>query len=184
MNCTPLCVNQDEKFIQVKLTPLRSIFKYGYIVNLIFLYKQIGDLLPFILTEAGLIFTIIDLIFTICHSISSLPPYLPPSLQSKPQTTLLARWPAVWQMTVGDTETKYSQRDGWLKTNRCACSSQISGVRYMVYAKYLNHVVWHTQSRRFWNVCKLVTAKDCGAIFKKIESHVIKTWPVELKGLI
>lgn len=34
---TPLCVNQDEKFIQVKLTPLRSIFKYGYIVNLTFL---------------------------------------------------------------------------------------------------------------------------------------------------
>ena len=30
MNFIPLCVNQDEKFIQVKLTPLRSIFKYGY----------------------------------------------------------------------------------------------------------------------------------------------------------
>lgn len=30
MNFILLCVNQDEKFIQVKLTTLRSIFKYGY----------------------------------------------------------------------------------------------------------------------------------------------------------
>lgn len=180
MNCIPLCVNQDEKFIQVKLTPLRSIFKYGYIVNLIFLYKQIGDLLPFILTEAGLIFTIIDLIFTICHLISSPPPSLPPSLQI-PNYTSCSCWPAVWQMTVDDRETKYSYRDGWLKINRCACSNQVFGVRYMVYAKYLNHVFWHMQSKHFKNLCKLVTAKNWREIFKKDKSHVIKTWPVKLK---
>lgn len=71
-----------------KVDTTQKHFKYGYIVNLIFLYKQIGDLLS-IHSEAGLIFTIIDLIFTICHNFFS----LPTSLSSTPQTRL----PAVGQ---------------------------------------------------------------------------------------
>lgn len=135
MNCTPLCVDQDEKFIQVKLTPLRSIFKYGYIVNLIFLYKQIGDLLS-IHSEAGLIFTIIDLIFTICHSITSLPPYLTSPQPPKLYFLLLLASSLTNDSGGYRNQIIHSYRDGWLKTNTCAWSNQICGVRYTVYAKY------------------------------------------------
>lgn len=140
MNCTPLCVNQDEKFIQVKLTPLRSIFKYGYIVNLIFLYKQIGDLLS-IHSEAGLIFTIIDLIFTICHLISS-PSYLASPQPPKLDFLLLAS-SLTNDSGLVQKPNLHSSRDGWLKTNKCAGSNQMFGVRCLAYAKHSNHAVWH-----------------------------------------
>lgn len=140
MNCTPLCVNQDEKFIQVKLTPLRSIFKYGYIVNLIFLYKQIGDLLS-IHSEAGLIFTIIDLIFTICHLISS-PSYLASPQPPKLDFLLLAS-SLTNDSGLVQKPNLHSPRDGWLKTNKWAGSNQMFGVRCLAYAKHSNHAVWH-----------------------------------------
>lgn len=157
MNCTPLCVNQDEKFIQVKLTPLRSIFKYGYIVNLIFLYKQIGDLLS-IHSEAGLIFTIIDLIFTICHLISS-PSYLASPQPPKLDFLLLAS-SLTNDSGLVQKPNLHSPRDGWLKTNKCAGSNQMFGVRCLAYVKHSNHAVWHIQSKCSWNACKLVTAKN------------------------
>ena len=158
MNCTPLCVNQDEKFIQVKLTPLRSIFKYGYIVNLIFLYKQIGDLLS-IHSEAGLIFTIIDLIFTICHLISS-PSYL--ASPQPPKLYFLLCWPAVWQMTVGWYRNQ-------IFTHLGMDDSKPTNVH--VVTKYLGLDTWHMQNIQImqfdiykakgsWNACKLVTAKN------------------------
>lgn len=145
MNCTPLCVNQDEKFIQVKLTPLRSIFKYGYIVNLIFLYKQTGDLLS-IHPNWGR-FDIYNYRSDIYNMPLNFLSSSPPNLASNPQTIL----PALvgqqfdkWQWMI-PKPNMHSHRNGWLKTNKCAYSYRLSGVRYMVDAKHENHVVWHIQ---------------------------------------
>lgn len=178
MTCTPLCVNQDEKFIQVKLTPLRSIFKYGYIVNLIFLYKQTGDLLS-IHSEAGLIFTIIDLIFTICCSIFSSPSYL-----TSPQTPKLYFLPLLASSLTSGSGWYRNQTftEGWLTQNHMwAYINQIFGLD-----------MWHMQNIKimWFDICKANAfemfvnwsqPKTTEKILKD-KSHVINIWPVKLKG--
>lgn len=181
MNCTPLCVNQDEKFIQVKLTPLRSIFKYGYIVNLIFLYKQIGDLLS-IHSEAGLIFTIIDLIFTICHSISSLPPYL-----TSPQPPKLYFLLLLASSLTNDSGGYRNQ----IFTHIGMADSKPTNVHEVI--KYLGWDIWYTQNIKIMQFDKYKTnvlempvnwlQPKTEDIFLKDKSQVIKIWPIKLKGL-
>lgn len=134
MNCTPLCINQDEKFIQVKLTPLRSIFKYGYIVNLIFLYKQVGDLLS-IHSHWGR-FGIYNYRFDIYNMPFS---FSPPPYPTSPQPSKLHFLFLLASSLTNDSGWYRNQifiRDSWLKTNKRVGSNQIFGVRYTVYAKY------------------------------------------------
>lgn len=151
MNCTPLCVNQDEKFIQVKLTPLRSIFKYGYTVNLIFLYKQTGDLLS-IHSNWGR-FDIYNYRSDIYNMLFNFLCSFLPNFSPNPQTTLSAHVGQQfdkWQWVIQKPNIHIEMADS-KPINEHVVTKYLG--KYMAYAKYWNHVVWHMQNKCFWNIC-------------------------------
>lgn len=139
VNCTPLCVQSGWKIHSSKVdtTQKRQVWLYSQPW-----YSYISKLeicFPFILRQVWYLQLWSDIYNMPLNFFSFLP-----SLSSNPQTRL----PAVgsltkWQWIGTERANLHSSRDGWLKTNKCAGSNQMFGVRCLAYAKHSNHAVWH-----------------------------------------